>query len=424
MILSNNFENSVSSVLKDLAFDGRECSIFSGQVINAFESQNFDELGYQFSQVFEPSVLSEIAMLQNSSIAYLQSIDSFKSKNMMNIAWLISNLNLLSSRQKINLASCLISLSRFVLAKEVLDSTLVPDNDHVAKLEILFLEFMYQNRCTPTISCDVYFSKMRDLLLNSRKIHPARGVSIATQAVVWYSKGRTVSKENAVWFANYASGNLSSVQENSDGLSLLSEWYRAIAMEPTLIQESESTRYYMEKSEDYARQCFSELNPLRAKQTMKTLLESKVKELLNIAESRENALEMIDTLVAKDPNWSPSYGQRGLVLATGSQWALARQAYLEAVEIGFPYVMFHSFHAAKCAIKDGDLETGTCELLEILKFDASAVSCAFLGFETSRDHKLPSLFKFEIAIKKIFNKHSPMAAHKKWIRKNMPCKIL
>jgi hypothetical protein len=89
--------------------DPSKADLFSKAAVETYEAKTWTEWGYQFTQIFEPGVLREVAMLEG--LAY-ESLQSMKHRPSPSLRWLGERADApadLSFKEKLNVAAALIS---------------------------------------------------------------------------------------------------------------------------------------------------------------------------------------------------------------------------------------------------------------------------------------------------------------------------
>src|SRR6478672_6297780 len=103
-----------------LAYDSADADLFSRVCVEQYDHRPTDSYGYLLAQVFEVSVLDEIATLEGCNLDALKRLEIGSGAR---IDSLRTNTDASSSKtpvQAVNIAAALISISRFALAERVL----------------------------------------------------------------------------------------------------------------------------------------------------------------------------------------------------------------------------------------------------------------------------------------------------------------
>ncbi|MFC9718367.1 tetratricopeptide repeat protein [Micrococcus luteus] len=318
-------------------------SIFAHACVKAFRDLDWSRYGFTFTQVFEPGVLAEIAYWEGVPLAELAYLVYQPSSSINELASRLESLNEQSPIERINLASVLITLSRFDLAERVVNS-IGQTNDARLTFEIAWLRFMISNRRDDGIYSADAFASMR-IAATSGEVPIGRLLDASTQAIVWYLKRREVSRQDLNWFVakGAAIANRSAQAEPGS----VSSWYRGIAMLPAAQGLKDETREYMEKARRAADMAV-EANPGPVQMNfIKTYYESTLKEHLYVTRDFGQAVEAGTELIQLDPGWSVSYGELAEVYEKFGRKEDAAHLYMKAAELGPPYVGHHLLRAAE-----------------------------------------------------------------------------
>ena len=89
--------------------------LFSGACVEVFEHRRADRYDYPLGQVFEPDVLAEVALLAGLAPAAVASLEHAPTERIAALRAEVEDAARLTPERGVNLASALISVSRFDL---------------------------------------------------------------------------------------------------------------------------------------------------------------------------------------------------------------------------------------------------------------------------------------------------------------------
>jgi len=352
--------------------DPAQADLFSQAAVEIYEAKIWDEWGYRFTQIFEPGVLQEVAMLEG--VPY-DDLSRLKRRTSPALAWLGARTDApldLSFVEKINVASALVSISRFDAAASLIE---VATRDAAAprdRFELGWVEFLISNRCNDGARSPQAFRRMR-AAIEETSIPPSRVLDLCAQGVVWHLKRREVSEADYDWCL--ATGTAIATERADTDPGAISSWYRGVAMVPAAKRDAAQTRDYMRRAEEAALQTY-ELRPSAFElNALKTYHESTIKEHMYVTEDPERALAAAQDLVALDPNWSPSYGEMADAYRRFGRLEAAAELYERASRMGPPYVGHHLLQAARCRAETEALDEALVhyETLSAMAPDYAAV---------------------------------------------------
>lgn len=392
--------NSFQETMVGLSFRSAEhpADIFSRACSESFESCDWSRLGYAFTQVFEPAVLHEIALLEGVRLTPLAKLEDRRTEALVRLGGMLDQASELTAVELLNVASALISISRFELARNVLailaERRTTPRED----FEIAWLEFVVSNRCEGGANSPAAFEKMRTAVV-TREVPASRVLDACTQAVVWYTKRRELP--TADFHRWRALGTALSERPDRVEPGALSSWYRGVAMVPAASGDAAATRHYM----DRARQAADVFTGGEARaadaNAIKTYYESAVKEYLYVQRDVEAAEEAARALIALDPVWSVSYGELAEVYLRSKQVERAAQLYEQAAAAGPPYVAHHLLKAATCRERCGDLPGAMAHFEKLAGFAPRSRRVMSQGLDLARRLAHPSAAIFERGLREI-----------------------
>lgn len=320
------------------------------------------EVDFRFAQVFEPSVLAEIAVSNICNYAYLQTDADSNTKVIADIIRL--NKECLSSLEMLHASCKLLSLGRFgsvisflrVLKSRKLSPRLV--------FEVAMLDFILLNRVSESINYQKQFEIMKGSC-QLGNLPASRMLDACSQAVVWYSKCKSISNELHKFFLELGDDIVKST-ETTD--SAKSSWYRGRAMTYADDKDYIKTRHTMLKANDFA--LTADDGSSYFKHLEKTYLESTLKEFLYLRKDPIAAISIADKLIDMDVKWSPSYTEKAEIFLHLGDRKNAGKNFLKAASVGFPYVSMNLKKAATEFKKINDTENLRIALKELQLFDS------------------------------------------------------
>jgi tetratricopeptide (TPR) repeat protein len=343
--------NSFAQVMLGLAYDDAVApDLFSQACIEEYQQSDPAEFGYLFAQVFEPTVLEEIALLARLDHEDVANLRHQPTDTMRSLANRLGEIRELPTVPLVNVAAALLSISRFNLARGALTEAGARSLTAREQFEIGMLEFVISNRCEDGGSTPAAFARMQ-AAIEAGDLPPDRVIDACAQAVVWYSKRREISRSSFEYFLSL--GRRLAGVPGLVGSAALSSWYRGVAMVPAESKESAQTRRYMELAREEAERTITERPRPYERHLIKTYYESSLKEHMYLSRDEERAEQAARDLIAVDPVWPPSHGELAEALSFFGRPAEAAQAWVTAAELGPPYVGHHRLMAARTLEKLG-----------------------------------------------------------------------
>lgn len=380
-------DNFLNALLQIEQCPHNNSSIVSQSLVNKFRLHNFDEIGYNIPQLFEPGILTEIGLLTSISEGDLLNFNYHGDDNLQKLKWLISNQNFLSPFTKINLSYCLISFCRYRQASQLLmmvDYNCLP-RDY--KFYYLMADFYISNRFENGKRSDDIF-RLKKNLIESTKIDPLLILQSCTQAIVWHLKTKEISLEIFTYFMNLGENivNQGIDADNCYTKSLISGWYRALAMFPAFNKDLETTRKYMDLSKVSAEEITpkNDLEELAKRHMLKTYFESEAKEYLYFHKDPKQAEQSALNMINQDPYWSLSWAELGEIYCHEKNYEKALDAYTKSYEFGFPRKIRSYFYMGNCKALMGNVEEALSIFEEILSVDQQNISAALAGYKYSK----------------------------------------
>jgi tetratricopeptide (TPR) repeat protein len=344
--------NAFQAVMTGLEVpEGRPLDIFSESLSRAIAEHDRRHYGFPFTQVFEPGVLFEIALIERLDLDALATLQHCPTATTRWLSDAVATRAQLSMTELVNVASILVCAGRFALASELVSLGMHRQTSTREDFELAWLRFIISNRVDDGASSPEAFDRMR-LAINSGDVPPARALDACTQAVVWFLKRREVPAEVFRWFAQYGAALTAS---GSDDLTVggLSAWYRGVAMVPAATGRAASTRRYMTKALEAAEAAERTRPGADARNARKTYYESTMKEHLYVTGDLDAACDAGQALIDLDPVWSLSVGELAEVHERRGETARAAELYEQAVGLGPPSVGHHLQRAARCRVALG-----------------------------------------------------------------------
>ncbi|EOX4423236.1 tetratricopeptide repeat protein [Vibrio alginolyticus] len=378
--------NSFTTYLSKLESDNK-CH-FVKIADGVFKSKNFDEKGYVFGQIFEPGVLREALKIHGIEYGSGCNLTNNISKEYQSIKWMLSNLKYVSNRQKTNLASFLISISRFELAQNVLDEI-----EHRELKDCLFdyywcLLIIY-NRTKNYQKINI----ISKTIIESEVISIEDKFRAYAQVIVWSCKGNIISDEIFKIYKNKLDRNV----VNQFDKKSISEWYRAYSMIPAFKENDFSeTRRMMDICEEYAISSFEESRSNF--NVLKTAYESRLKEFLYIHDDFDKAEEYGIKLINLDRDWSISYYELSQVYIKKGDDKSAIKMLNKAISTGAPYLGLYRTSLATILEKNNQKEQALNMHKKIVDFDPSCLSSIKSGLRLSPLNKSEDVRYFESAM--------------------------
>jgi len=369
--------------------------LFSRACVESYSASDWTRFGYQFTQIFEPGVLREVAMLEGVTYESLTDLSCQPTSAIERLGELVHKSQELSVTELINLASALISISRFDSAAKLLDGKWSAATEPREKFEIAWLEFIISNRRDDGAASPLAFARMRDAI-DSGGVPQGRVLDACTQGVVWYIKRREVPQDVFRWSVMVGDGLAKSAKSRNRGP--VSAWYRGLAMLPASKGRASETRRYMELARDAAEATGSDVASSFDMNNLKTYYESSVKEHMYVSGDFESAEEAGSALIALDPAWAPSYAELAEVYAKFGNRTRAAELFEQAVHTGPPYVALHTLRAAKSRAELNHNEEALTHYTALLKMAPQSERVITGGLEVARRMSRASIVPFQQAL--------------------------
>ncbi|MFF3377821.1 tetratricopeptide repeat protein [Streptomyces sp. NPDC002680] len=366
--------------------------IFSQACVESFNSCNWFHFGYAFTQVFEPAVLYEVALLEGTRLAPLAILEDRRTDALVRLGAMLDQASEHTVVELLNLASALISISRFELVRNVLAILSERQTTSREDFEIGWLKFVVSNRCEGGSSSPAAFERMRAAVI-TREVPASRVLDACTQAVVWYVKRRELPTADFERWRELGT-SLSKMSGRVEP-GALSSWYRGVAMLPAAIGDAAATRHYMNRAREAADACTGGESRAADLNAIKTYYESAVKEYLYVQRDADAAEEAGRALIALDPVWSVSYGELAEVYLQSKRVEHAAQLYEQAAAAGPPYVAHHLLKAATCRERCDDLPGAMALYEKLAGFAPHSRQVMSKGLNLARRLAHPSATIFE-----------------------------
>jgi hypothetical protein len=371
--------NTFQETLLGLEYSPRcPADLFSRACAEAFAESDRTRFGYPFTQVFEPGVLHEIAVLADVPYPSLTGLDPQPTAATRQLAATVAQARDLSAVEVINVASALVSISRFDLATRLLVDLAERELTPRESFEAAWLDFMISNRCDDGASSPAAFARM-GAAIDAGGVPAGRVLDACTQAVVWYLKRQEVPLDVFRW-AVRTGGALAKRPDRLDQ-GTVSSWYRGIAMLPAAKGRAAETRRFMALARDAAQETIAERPRAFEMNTIKTYYESAVKEHMYVTGDADAAEQAGLALIELDPVWSPSYGELAEAYQRFGQVDRAAGYYERAAQAGPPYVGYHLLKAAQCRAKLGQDELALDHYVALLRLVPGNAAVVDAGLE-------------------------------------------
>jgi tetratricopeptide (TPR) repeat protein len=404
--MSNDFKpqrNTFQETLLALEYEplqDRPADIFSQACVASYTETDWTRFGYFFTQIFEPGVLREVALLEGVPYESLADLSYQSSATLSHLAELVEKASELSPIELVNLAAALISISRFEAATRLLDSVSGKVASSREKFEVAWLEFLISNRCSRGENSPAAFAKMREAI-ESGGVPRGRVLDACTQAVVWYLKRREIPEDAFTWWIRIGNGLAKAPESNRLDMGTVSSWYRGLAMLPAARGKASETRKFMELAREAAEQTIALRPGAYELNTIKTYYESTMKEHMYVTKNFEAAEEAGHALITLDPVWAPSYGELAEVYEFFGRVAQAAEFYERAAEAGPPYWGHHLLRAAKCQVKSGNDEVALSHYLTLAEIAPENASVLQEGLNVARRLSSTSQTQFECKLNQL-----------------------
>jgi tetratricopeptide (TPR) repeat protein len=376
----------------------RAADLFSRACVEEYEGLALTRYGYCLAQVFEPAVLREVALVEGRSYAALADLSERPTPAMEHVGDLVEHAEELVVAGLVNLASALISVSRFDPAERLLGLASARAADGRERFEIALLQFIIANRRDDGAGSPHAFRAMREAIATGA-VPPDRVLDACSQAVVWYMKRRELPREEYEWYV--ARGCALAKQPELLDPGSISAWYRALAMVPASRGEAARTRQFMQWASEAAEATFARRPRAYEQHYVKTYLESSIKEHMFVTRDRDAAEEAGRALIALDPAWGPSYAELADAYTRFGELEGAAKLYDQAVWAGPPYLGNHLMAAARCHQKLGNAERALAHYETLAHYAPDNEAVLVAGLENARRVSSDSAGTFERSLERL-----------------------
>lgn len=182
--------------------EGLALDIFSESLCRAVAGHDWETFGFPFTQVFEPSVLYEVALIQGIEPLALATLEHRPTATTERLAAVVAAPEVHPSTALVNAASILTCASRFARASELVEHAATRSPSGREAFELDWLRFVVSNRTDDGASSPTAFARMQ-AVIEAGDVPPSRAMDACTQAVVWYVKRREIPAETFRWFARH-----------------------------------------------------------------------------------------------------------------------------------------------------------------------------------------------------------------------------
>lgn len=373
--------NAFHQTMVHLAYEAEDVDLFSRACVEQYDERPTDAYGYLFAQVFEPLVLNEIATLEGCRRTALEGLETGSGAR---IERLRANIGASSTKppvQAVNIAAALTSISRFRVAEKVLLSIDRRKCGGRDLFEISMLEFVINNRLANIGGVQDAFAQMRRVI-EIAKLPADRVIDAAAQAVVWHMKSTLIDKATFNWFLALGKSLVSGGAAVEAGSQ--SSWYRAIAMIPASRGDKVGTRELMLRARQTAEETLNKRPRAYEMHFLKTYHESALREHMYLTGDKDAAVAEADALIAVDPFWSPSHGEKAEVHQKFGDFQQAALCFERAGLLGPPYVGHHLFCAAQAWERAGAPEKALPIYEDLLGLEEQNPSVVVAGVSLTR----------------------------------------
>lgn len=335
---------------------------------------------YPFTQVFEPDVLREVALLQGLSQSAVENLEYRPTPAARRLADLAAAAAGSDVVHLVGVASALVSISRFDLAARPVGEARERARTARERFEVAWLELLVSNRRDGGAGSPAAFDVMRTEA-GRGGIPEGRVLDVCTQAVVWYLKRREVRKEQFRWA--FRTGRELAGRPSVDA-GTASAWYRGVAMFPAARGDAAMTRRCMQRAHDSATEAMAASPHAYTANAVKTYYESTLKEHMHVSHDADAAIAAGLALVDLDPAWAPSHGELADAYAWFGLQEQAAAGFERAAQVGPPYVGHHLVRAARCRAAIGDWDAATDHYLTLLGLAPDSGAVRAEGGEAAR----------------------------------------
>jgi hypothetical protein len=343
-----------------------DADLFSQACVEGYRFAPSDGFGYPFTQIFEPDVLREVALLEGIPYEDVAELRHRPTEPIRELAGFVDASGDLTVVELVRLASSLVSISRFAVAARVVALARGRATAGRERFELAWLSFLVSNRRDDGSGSPIAFASMRTEI-DYGGVPSSRVLDVCTQAVVWFVKRRELPAECFAWAVRTGTALAGGGQPIDIGS--LSSWYRGIAMVPAARAAVRSTQRYMRLAERAAQRSVDTSPGALSMNAIKTYHESTLKEHVYVTNDFGAAWAAGQTLIDLDPAWSPSYGELAAACVGFGRLEQAAGLYTQAVRSGPPYVGLHLIGAARARCALGDHETAVSHYGALLSLD-------------------------------------------------------
>lgn len=367
----------------------------------SLQDQNFDEVPFRVPQLLEPSVLDEVGRLNGLTAEDIETYSYQLKGPVATLKWLQDMRKWATPVQRLNLAACLSATCRYHAAHNILEEVDYKALYTDQKVAYHITKFIIDNRLDRTSLHQSDFCKLKTII-ETERVGPDRILDVSAQAIVWAIKADVIEPSLLDWFVkagNSAAEKLSHTKSGREMIAL-SSFYRAYAMLPAAERNISDTRRYMELAEQYADEAGPDASEMSLRDARKTVLESKLKEMLYVVEDPEQARQAGKELISLDPNWSISYHELADVEISDGNVEEALRLFQKALSVGLPRLAYSQYMIGACLQVLGRADEAIDAFMKTLDMDGSNISAGISGLRLAESHSTENISFFKSYVEK------------------------
>lgn len=370
---------------------GAHANSWTRSIHAGLRDQNFDEVPFRVPQLLEPAVLDEVGHLHGLTAPEIEAYSYDLRGPIVTLKWLYDMLEWATPVQRLNLAVCLCATCRYRVAQQVLAAIPYRSLHTDQKIAFHIAKFVIDNRLDRTDQHQSDFTRLKEII-EAERVSPERVLDVSAQAVVWSVKTNSLERSLLAWFVeagHRAADRLATPSQGSECIAL-SSFYRGYAMIPAAAGDAAETRRCMTLAERYAADAGSGkgagVSEISLRDARKTVLESKLKEMLYVARDLERARQAGRELIDLDRDWSISYHEAAEVEIAEADFAAALRLFEQALAIGLPRRTFSQYMIGACLQQLGRIDAAIAAFKATLEMDPTNLSAGMSGFKLAASH--------------------------------------